>query len=67
MKTGIKLRNEGGGTDEVSITLAPLRFTPKYREDYKPSFGDIDFKESFSEITHFGSNGVNIHLSLIHI
>ncbi len=59
--TGIVLRNESGGTDQVQITLAPLRFTPKYREDYRPGSGDVDFKESFSEITHFGSNGVNIH------
>ena len=59
--TGIKLRNEGGGTDEVSITLVPLRFTPKYREDFKHTSIDIDFKESFSEITPLGSNGVNIH------
>ena len=59
--TGIKLRNEGGGTDEVSITLVPLRFTPKYREDFKHTSIDIDFKESFSEITPLGSNGVNIY------
>ena len=59
--TGIKLRNEGGGSDEVSITLVPLRFTPKYREDYKPSSVDIDYKESFSEVVHFASNGVNIY------
>ena len=59
--TGIKLRNEGGGTDEVSITLVPLRFTPKYREDFKHTSIDIDFKESFSEITPLGNNGVNIH------
>ena len=59
--TGIKFRNEGGGSDEVSITLVPLRFTPKYREDYKPSSIDTDFKESFSEVTPLASNGVNIY------
>ena len=35
--TGIVLRNESGGSDQVSITLAPLRFTPQYRGDFKKS------------------------------
>ena len=59
--TGIVLRNESGGTDQVEITLVPLRFTPKYREDYKPSSIDIDFKESFSEVVPLACNGVNIY------
>ena len=59
--TGIVLRNESGGTDQVEITLVPLRFTPKYREDYKPTSIDIDFKESFSEVVPLACNGVNIY------
>ena len=59
--TGIVLRNESGGTDQVEITLVPLRFTPKYREDYKPTSIDIDFKESFTEVVPLACNGVNIY------
>ena len=42
--TGIKFRNENGGSDEVSITLVPMRFTPQWRENYKSVHADTDFK-----------------------
>ena len=41
--TGIKFRNENGGSDEVSI-LVPMRFTPQWRENYKSVHADTDFK-----------------------
>ena len=59
--TGIVLRNESGGSDQVSITLAPLRFTPKYRGDFKNHYINTDYKNSFSNISHFANNAPNIH------
>ena len=59
--TGIVLRNESGGSDQVSITLAPLRFTPQYRGDFKNHYINTDYKNSFSKISHFANNAPNIH------
>ena len=59
--TGIVLRNESGGSDQVSITLAPLRFTPQYRGDFKNHYINTDYKNSFSTISHFANNAPNIH------
>ena len=60
--TGIKFRNENGGSDEVSITLEPLRFTPQWRRNYKTTNGDTDFKDrGFSEISHFANSAYNYH------
>ena len=60
--TGIVLRNEGGGTDQVSITLEPLRFTPQWRRNYKTTNGDTDFKDrGFSDHSHFANSAYNYH------
>ena len=60
--TGIVLRNEGGGTDAVSITLEPLRFTPQWKRNYKTTNADTDFKDrGFSEISHFANSAYNYH------
>lgn len=60
--TGIKFRNENGGSDEVSITLVPMRFTPQWRENYKSVHADTDFKtRGFSEVSHFANSSYNYH------
>tara|TARA_B100000963_G_scaffold361429_1_gene396701 strand:- start:425 stop:3175 length:2751 start_codon:yes stop_codon:yes gene_type:complete len=59
--TGIVLQNESGGSDKVQITLEPLRFTPQYRTDYRPSDANVDFKDGFTDVVHFSNNGRNIH------
>ena len=59
--TGIVLRDESGSADQVTITLAPLRFTPQYRGDIKSHYSDPDFKNSFSHVSHFANGSPNIH------
>ncbi len=60
--TGIVLRNESGGTDQVEITLEPLRFTPQWRENYKKTNADTDLKHrGFSEVSHFANGAYNYH------
>ena len=60
--TGIKFRNENGGSDEVSITLEPLRFTPQWRRNYRTVNGDTDFKDrGFSDHSHFANSAYNYH------
>jgi len=60
--TGIKFRNESGGSDEVSITLQPLRFTPQWRRNYKKTCGDTDFKDrGFIDHSHFANSAYNYH------
>ena len=60
--TGIKFRNENGGSDEVSITLQPLRFTPQWRRNYKKTCGDTDFKDrGFIDHSHFANSAYNYH------
>ena len=59
--TGIVLQNESNGSDKVEITLAPLRFTPQYRTDHRPSDASADFENGFTDVVHFANNGRNIH------
>ena len=60
--TGIKFRNEGGGSDEVSITLEPLRFTPQWKRNYRTVNGDTDFKDrGFIDHSHFANSAYNYH------